>query len=281
MLVLLSICVLPSPSPIREMVTPMELQGTVAVVTGASSGIGRATALELARRGALVLGHACRSREAMEALVTEIRGLRRDAHFLMSDLRDTGAPDQLVDAAWNWKGRVDSWVNVAGLDILTGPMAQSSFHEKLTGLWQLDVCATVSLTRSVGQRMCQHEGSPKGCIINIGWDQAATGMAGESGQLFSAAKGAVMAFTLSAAKSLAPRVRVNCVAPGWIRTRWAESASAYWQARAVDESLLQRWGTPTDVAQTIAWLCSPQAEFVNGQVLHVNGGFRGTSSVGG
>ncbi len=258
----------------------MELQGTVAVVTGASSGIGRATALELARRGALVLGHACRRREEMEGLVAEIRGFGGEAHFLLSDLRDDDTPDQLADAAWNWKGRVDSWVNVAGLDILTGAMAQATFQDKLTGLWQLDVRATIRLTRSAGERMCGQEGPPTGCIINLGWDQAATGMAGESGQLFSAAKGAVMAFTLSAAKSFGPHVRVNCVAPGWIRTRWAESASAYWQARAVHESLLQRWGTPADVAQTIAWLCSPQAEFVNGQVLHVNGGFRSTSSAG-
>ena len=82
----------------------------------------------------------------------------------------------------------------------------------------------------------------------MGWDQAELGMAGESGQIFATIKGAVMAFSRSLAQSLSPRVRVNCLAPGWIRTEWAERASQYWQSRAVEESLLARWGTPEDVA---------------------------------
>jgi 3-oxoacyl-[acyl-carrier protein] reductase len=113
-----------------------------------------------------------------------------------------------------------------------------------------------------------------GTIINIGWDQAEHGMAGDSGELFAAVKGAVMAFTKSLAQSLAPQVRVNCVAPGWIRTEWGDGASEYWQQRAVDESLSARWGTPNDVARAVAWLASPAADFITGHVLPVNGGFR-------
>lgn len=110
--------------------------------------------------------------------------------------------------------------------------------------------------------------------MTIGWDQAATGMAGDSGELFAATKGAVMAFTRSLALSLAPRVRVNCVAPGWIRTAWGEGASEVWHRRAQQESMLGRWGTPADVADAVSWLLSEQAAFVTGQVLAVNGGFR-------
>ncbi len=73
----------------------------------------------------------------------------------------------------------------------------------------------------------------RGTIVNIGWDQSETGMAGDSGELFSATKGAVAAFTRSLAKSLAPAVRANCVAPGWIQTEWGQQASDYWQQRAV------------------------------------------------
>jgi 3-oxoacyl-[acyl-carrier protein] reductase len=83
-----------------------------------------------------------------------------------------------------------------------------------------------------------------------------------------------MAFTKSLAKSLAPQVRVNCVAPGWIRTSWGEGASGVWQERAIRESMLGRWGTPADIASAVQWLVSPQAAFVTGQVLPVNGGFR-------
>jgi 3-oxoacyl-[acyl-carrier protein] reductase len=76
------------------------------------------------------------------------------------------------------------------------------------------------------------------------------------------------------AKSLAPQVRVNCLAPGWIKTAWGEQASAYWQERARQESLLQRWGTPEDVARAARFLVAPAAAFITGQVLAINGGFR-------
>jgi 3-oxoacyl-[acyl-carrier protein] reductase len=113
-----------------------------------------------------------------------------------------------------------------------------------------------------------------GAIINIGWDQAAHGMAGESGEMFGAIKGAIMAFSRSLAQSLAPRVRVNCVAPGWIRTAWGETASEYWQTRAQQESLRGRWGEPLDVARAVRFLASPESDFITGQVIDVNGGFR-------
>jgi 3-oxoacyl-[acyl-carrier protein] reductase len=93
-------------------------------------------------------------------------------------------------------------------------------------------------------------------------------------------KGAIMAFSKSLARSLAPQVRVNCVAPGWIRTSWGEQASAAWQQRAVGESLLARWGAPEDVARVVRFLASPAAAFVTGQVWNVNGGFAGRATDG-
>jgi 3-oxoacyl-[acyl-carrier protein] reductase len=81
-----------------------------------------------------------------------------------------------------------------------------------------------------------------------------------------------MAFTRSLAKSLAPNVRVNCIAPGWIRTAWGQTASDEWQQRAKSESLLHRWGEPEDIARTACYLASPAASFITGQVITVNGG---------
>jgi 3-oxoacyl-[acyl-carrier protein] reductase len=112
-------------------------------------------------------------------------------------------------------------------------------------------------------------------ILNMGWDQAETGMEGDSGEMFAAVKGAIMAFSRSLAKSLAPAVRVNCLAPGWIKTAWGQGASEAWQDRARRESLLGRWGTPEDVARVARFLVSPAASFVNGQVVSINGGVHG------
>jgi NAD(P)-dependent dehydrogenase (short-subunit alcohol dehydrogenase family) len=97
-------------------------------------------------------------------------------------------------------------------------------------------------------------------------------MEGDSGQMFGATKAAVMAFSKSLAVSLAPQVRVNCLAPGWIRTAWGEGASAQWQERVQRETPLRRWGTPADVAAAARWLVSPSAAFITGQVVRINGG---------
>ena len=93
----------------------------------------------------------------------------------------------------------------------------------------------------------------------MGWDQAETGMEGDSGELFAATKGAIMAFTRSLALSLAPTVRVNALAPGWIKTEWGEGASQAWQDRVLRETPMARWGTPEDVAQVARFLVSPAA----------------------
>ena len=152
---------------------------------------------------------------------------------------------------------------------MTGEAARLSFEEKLDLLWAVDVAATIRLCRAVGGRMKSHEG---GSIVTMGWDQAETGMEGDSGELFAATKGAIMAFTRSLALSLAPTVRVNAIAPGWIKTEWGEGASKAWQDRVLRETPLARWGTPEDVARVACFLIGPDAEFLTGQILRVNGG---------
>jgi 3-oxoacyl-[acyl-carrier protein] reductase len=249
-----------------------ELAGKVAVVTGSSSGIGQAIANELASAGADVLVHAGHDRAAGGATCEQICKLGRKSELIVADFCEDTAIESFAEKAWNWRGGVDIWVNNAGGDILTGPFAREHFEEKLRLLWQIDVLATVRLSREIGAKMKQRG---HGAIVNVGWDQAATGMAGASGELFATTKGAVTSFTLSLAKSLAPQVRVNCVAPGWIKTAWGAQAGQEWDDRIADETLLRRWGAPRDIAQAVRFLASPAAEFITGQVIAVNGGRRG------
>ncbi|MGI8981788.1 MAG: SDR family NAD(P)-dependent oxidoreductase [Pirellulaceae bacterium] len=248
----------------------------VAVVTGASGDIGRAIALEFAAAGADVVVHG-RRQEAAAEVAAKVEELGRRAKVILLDLAEPSSHQTLVQAAWDWQQGVHIWVNNAGADVLTGEAARWSFERKLEELWKVDVLATVNLSRLIGEKLHQqtlHGHAPAGVILNIGWDQAAHGMAGDSGQMFGCIKGAVMSFTQSLAQSLAPHVRANCLAPGWIKTSWGERASDYWQERARLESLAGRWGTPEDVARAARFLASPAAEFITGQIINVNGGYR-------
>jgi 3-oxoacyl-[acyl-carrier protein] reductase len=227
--------------------------------------------LELARQGAAIGVHGFANQDSAAALAREIRSDGGESMEFLADLSAKGRRQSFADAAWNWKSRIDILINLAGADVLTGDAAAWPFGKKLEMLWNVDVLATVELSRFIGQRM-KERGS--GVVLNIGWDQAEQGMAGDSGEMFSAVKGAVMAFTRSLAQSLAPEVRVNCLAPGWIRTAWGENATDYWQDRAQRQALRGRWGTPEDVARAAAFLASPAADFITGQVIPINGGFR-------
>jgi 3-oxoacyl-[acyl-carrier protein] reductase len=236
------------PSPARV------LAGHRALVTGSTSGIGAAIAQALAARGAEVITHG-RSPAA--------------GRHIAADLGEPAQVDRLANDAWNLLGGLELLVCNAGADTLTGAAGKWSFDEKTEALLAVDLKSTMRLARDIGARM---KARGRGSIITIGWDQAETGMGGDSGELFAAAKGAVMCFTRSLALSLAPEVRVNCLAPGWIRTAWGETASALWQERVRSETPMGVWGLPEDVAAAAVWLASPSAGFVTGQTIRVNGG---------
>jgi 2-amino-4-hydroxy-6-hydroxymethyldihydropteridine diphosphokinase len=245
-----------------------ELAGRRALVTGSTSGIGRAIAIELASAGADVIVHG-RNSQTAAGTVADIRraGVRGEAR--LADLSEVEGCRRLLDEAWACWGGLDVWINNAGADTLTGEAGSWPFERKLRALLAVDVTSTMILSRDVGRRMRDAGG---GTILNMGWDQADTGMEGDSGELFAASKGAIIAFSRSLALSLAPAVRVNCLAPGWIRTAWGEGASERWQERVLRETPLERWGLPEDVAAAARWLVSPAAAFVTGQILRINGG---------
>ncbi|MBA4063320.1 MAG: 2-amino-4-hydroxy-6-hydroxymethyldihydropteridine diphosphokinase [Isosphaera sp.] len=233
------------------------LTGLRALVTGSTSGIGAAVAAAFEDHGAEVVRHGRRAKPDP------------GERFVSADLADPAQVDRLAAEAWDLLGGLDVLVLNAGADTLTGAAARWSFDQKLDALLAVDLKSTVRLARAVGGRM---KGRGRGVVLTVGWDQAETGMGGDSGELFAAVKGAVTCFTRSLAVSLAPEVRVNCLAPGWVRTAWGETASAAWQERVRDETPLGVWGLAEDVAAAAVWLAGPAARFVTGQTVRVNGG---------
>lgn len=248
------------------------------VVTGASSGIGRAIAIRLAQepQAHLVIHYRSNQADAKEtASIIESMGAK--CRLVQADLSDSGDVSRWVEEAFGALGTIDAWVNNAGLDVLTGEPAKWSFDEKLRALLDVDLCGTVALSRLVGGRLSEQsqaaaDGSPPSMIF-IGWDQAPEGMEGDAGMMFGPVKAAVMAFANSFAQSMAPYVRVNTVAPGWIQTAWGETTQGYWDDRAKSQALMNRWGRPEDIAEAVAYLVAPAASFVTGQTINVNGGF--------
>ena len=253
---------------------PMGFANTTAVVTGASSGIGRATAVALARAGAShLLIHYHRNEVGANETADLVRQCGAAASTHSADLSAESQRSSLIDAAWDRLSTVQTWVNNAGVDVLTGNAANASFLEKLNRLMEVDVAGTIALSRAVSARMLKHKSSNPPSLTFIGWDQATLGMEGEAGQMFGPVKAAVMAYANSLAQELAPNIRVNTVAPGWIQTKWGESTSDYWDKRAKHQALMRRWGKPADVAQAILHLADPENTFATGQTLVVNGGW--------
>ncbi len=250
------------------------LSGQRIVVTGSSSGIGRAIVLACARAGADVVVHCRRSEDAAQATAAMARRVGVKADVLAADLADANGRQSFVAACFD-SGVVHGLVNNAGADLLTTDLRNAAFSDKLAALLQTDVTGTIELSRHFGKRFREarsDSSASRHAIINIGWDQSDRGMEGDSGELFATAKNAIMGFTRSLAVSLAPDVRVNCIAPGWILTAWGEGASDYWQQRVLNETPLKRWGRPEDVANMARFLLSDDASYITGQVVNVNGG---------
>ena len=249
---------------------PAPLAGRAVLVTGGSSGIGRAIALACARAGADV-ALTCRANEnGAREVEREIGILGRRAAVIRLDLTDNRSVRALGAAARDALGRLDVWVNNAGADILTGSGASLSAVEKLDLLLAVDLRGTMLASWHAAEMLgAQAEG---GVIINMSWDHVLTGMPGLNPQLFAAAKGAVLAFSKSLARSVAPRVRVNVLAPGWIATSFGTGMDASMRNAIAESTPLERWGAPDDVAGAAVFLASPAAAFLTGQTVLVNGG---------
>lgn len=248
----------------------MPLAGLAMLVTGASSGIGRAIALAAARAGAEVALTYRANEEGARRVARDIEALGRRAVIFQLDLASAASVAALADAARGAFGRIDAWVNNAGADVLTGRGASLSTIEKLDLLLAVDLRGTMLASWRAAELMAGQDGG--GVIINTSWDHVLSGMAGLNPQLFSAVKGGVLSFSKSLARTVAPRVRVNVLAPGWIETAFGSGVGEATRREVAESTPLKRWGTPDDVAGAAVYLASPAAAFLTGQTILVGGG---------
>ena len=242
------------------------LAGKVALVTGASRGIGKAIACKLAREGAKVIINYNGSKEKAEAVKSEIEAAGGQAEVYQCDVSDYTACETFIQTVIKEEGSLDILVNNAG--ITKDGLLMKMSEEDLDKVLDTNLKGAFNTIRFASRQMLRQKG---GRIINM---SSVVGVSGNAGQAnYAASKAGVIGLTKAAARELASRgITVNAIAPGFIETDMTDVLSAKVKEASEAQIPLGHFGKPEDVAAAAAFLASEEARYITGQVLHVDGG---------
>lgn len=250
-----------------------KLSGKVAIVTGASGGIGHAAALQLAREGAHITIQYNSKRAHAEKVAQEIAALGRDALLAQVDFSDvTNSPtkvQRMVDGALSKWGRIDVLVNLAGYPAKgewNKPFLELSPGDFFKPI-HVDLFGSFLCARAVAPHFLKQK---QGAIVNVSSTPALSGH--NRGFSFTVAKAGIIGLTKALAVELAPYVRVNTIALGNIETEWVQELSNEELTKERQDNLIKRFGSVEEVAKVISFLCSDDSAFINGQTLVLDGG---------
>jgi 3-oxoacyl-[acyl-carrier protein] reductase len=250
-----------------------KISGKLAIVTGASGGIGRAAALQFAREGADVVVQYHSNTVAAEKVAAEIVSLGRKALLAHVDFTDAkNSPrmvQEMVDAAISKFGKVDFLLNLAGYP------ARGEWNKRFIDLSPDDFFKPINVDL-FGSFLCSRAVAPQflkqmsGVIVNVSSTPALGGH--DKGFAFTVAKAGIIGLTKALAFELAPYVRVNTVALGNVETEWVKELTGEELKRGRSENLIKRFGKPEEIAKVLIFLCSEDSAFINGQTIVLDGG---------
>ena len=247
----------------------MKLKDKVALVTGASRGLGKAIALQLAADGARVTVNYMKSADKAEEVVKEIMSRGGNAAAMRADITSLPEVEKMVDSLYEQFGRIDILVNNAG--VTKDELLISMTPEDWDSVIKTNLGGLFNCTKAVAKYMMVQK---SGRIINISSVAGERGGRGQSN--YAASKGGINAFTRSVAMELAPKkITVNAVAPGVVETEMSSTVIRRAKDIILDAVALKRLGQPEEIANVVAFLASDDASYITGEVIRVDGGFKG------